>query len=133
MILQPRKKSDITGYAEQTISGWLVKTFSNGEKEATVGIDYLENTDFTWTAITTTLIQELLPSGVFTQVNECVADVIDITPNATYKNSIIVATNELPSTTATSKICLVPAEYVFGDSNYAVPTKLHIVWTVRGI
>lgn len=133
MIIQPRSKKAITGYTEQTIGGWSVKTYSNGEKVASVGLDYVENTDFEWTGITTAYFQENLPGNLFSNVSECSAVAIDITPNVPYKNSIEIATKELFGDTATSKICIKPCEHLWGDANYGIPTKIHIVWTVRGI
>lgn len=119
-------------YNNQTLNGWSVKKYGNGEIIATTELDYSETTDYTWNEQGIAYVQETLPTSLFGVVHSCECKAIDISSGTANKNSMIVAVKEFFSTTATDKVALMPMEYAWALNGYGLPTKLHILWTVRG-
>lgn len=117
-----------------TINGWSVTLLPSNEVVAELALDYNAGTEFTWDATSSFMrISELLPTNIFSTVSNCECKATDISSGVQNPNTIIATARALPSTVSTNEWNFYPLEYVRSIEGYVLPTKLHIVWTVRGI
>lgn len=114
--------------------GWTVSSLPSGEAIATLGLDYNVNGEtYVWNAETSLLsLKENLPSGLFSEVSSCHCEAIDTSLIGEH-NTIMTAMKEFPNVAETGTWTLYPLEYRMNISGYSLPTKIHVLWTVRGI
>lgn len=116
------------------MSGWTVTTLPSGECIAELELDMNAGTEFTWDYSNSyAYLGETLPSGVFASVTDCNLKVTDISDGVTNNNSIMAIARDFPSNVSTGEWFVCPYEYTRQISGYTLPTKIHTLWTVRGI
>lgn len=119
---------------QTTINGWTVTKLPSGECTAELGLDMNAGTEFSWDYSNSyTYLGETLPQNVFATVSDCNLKVTDISDGVTNNNSIMAIARDFPSTTSTGEWFICPYEYSKQISGYSLPTKIHALWTVRGI
>ena len=117
-----------------TVNGWNVTLLPSSEVVAELTLDYNNGIEFNWDEKNSFVrISEMLPEKIFKTVTNCECKATDISSGITNANTIIATARALPSEVATGEWNFYPLEYVRSIEGYTLPTKLHIVWTVRGI
>ena len=120
--------------SQTTMNGWTVTTLPSGECIAELQLDMNSGTEFTWDYTNAYVyLGETLPSGLFATVTDCTLKVTDISDAVTNNNSIMAVARDFPSVTSTGEWFVCPYEYSKQISGFTLPTKIHTLWTVRGI
>ena len=122
-------KIDLNKLRKRKLSEYLAKRKINQEI-----IDFYNLGYTTWDEKNSFVrISEMLPEKIFKTITNCECKATDISSGITNANTIIATARAFPSTVSTNEWNFYPLEYVRSIEGYVLPTKLHIVWTVRGI
>ena len=120
--------------SQTTVNGWTVTTLPSGECIAELELDMNAGIEFTWDETNNFVyLGETLPADTFASVSDCSLKATDISAGITNNNSMLCVARDFPSNISTGEWFVTPIELIRNISGYALPTKIHVLWTVRGI